>query len=253
MHLFPSDIHFSILEDPFQYQIMRNEFCSTVRTPVLDFLIKSAQQLEVPPIVKYAGLSFFAERFYPIISSSSWLIVNFHHIGTDQTLAGESYVTLSPGFLVIIDTDSLGHWLLQPVRESNLQLFALISIWISSKIHDSHPLSVKKLKTVADKIIQEQHYTTRDFADAVLDFEIGTSNIAYRFLEDLVIQLKEVAIVGYHLNFEVCMDIMDLLYEKEETSDLYSSPLKHEMGIKEEEIIEVVRDILTHVLQPCSW
>ncbi|KAI3736084.1 hypothetical protein L6452_15617 [Arctium lappa] len=230
---------------------MTNELCATVRTPVLGFLIQSAQQLEVPPIVKYAGLSFFAERFYPIISR--------------------------------FKQDSLGHWLLQPVRESNLQLFALISIWISSKIHDSHPLSVKKLKTVADKIIQDQHYTTRDFADAevifmqVLDFEIGTSNIAYRFLEDLVIQLKEVATVGYHLNFEVCMDIMDLLYEKEETSALYSSPcflaasilvasyvitvpkqrwefpllpwVRHEMGFKEEEMIEVVRDILSHVLQ----
>ncbi|KAJ9546898.1 hypothetical protein OSB04_019441 [Centaurea solstitialis] len=195
--------------------------------------------------------------------------------------------------------DSLGHWLLQPVRESNLQLFALISIWISSKIHDSHPLSVTKLKTMADKTIEQQHYTTRDFADAemifmkVLDFEIGTLNIAYWFLEDLVIHLKEVATVGYHLNFEVCMDIMDLLYEKEETSALYASPrslaasilvasyvitvpkqtwefpilpwdvfellnirnncvtVKHEMGCKEEELVQVVKDILTHVLQPC--
>ena len=35
---------------------------------------------------------------------------------------------------------------------------------------------------------------------------------------------REVATVGDHLNIEVCMDIMDLLYEKEETSTLYSSP-----------------------------
>ncbi|GJY60692.1 cyclin-J18 isoform X1 [Tanacetum coccineum] len=126
--------------------------------------------------------------------------------------------------------DSIGHWLLQPARESNLQLFSLIALWISSKIHDSRHLSVKRLKTLADKTIQEQHYTTRDFAEAevifmqVLNFEIGTSDIVYRFLEDLLIQLKEVATVGDHLNIEVCMDIMDLLYEKEETSTLYSSP-----------------------------
>ncbi|MFS8034634.1 putative cyclin [Helianthus anomalus] len=122
-----------------------------------------------------------------------------------------------------------GHWLLQPVTESNLQLFALIAIWISSKIHDSRPLTVKKLKILADKIIHEQHYTTRDFAEAevifmqVLNFEIGTSDIVFRFLEDLLIQLKEVATIGDHMNLEVCMDIMDLLYEKEETTTLYTS------------------------------
>ncbi|XP_052619677.1 cyclin-J18 isoform X1 [Lactuca sativa] len=177
---------------------MTNELCSTVRIRVLDFLIQSAQQLEVPPVVKYSALSLFAERFYPIVSR--------------------------------FEQESTGHWLLQPVRESNLQLFSLIAIWISSKIDDSLPLSVKKLKSLADKIIQEQHYTTRDFAEAevifmkVLDYEIGTSDIVFRFLEDLVIQLKEVATVGEHLDFEVCMDIMDLLYEKEETSTLYNSP-----------------------------
>ncbi|KAM0057297.1 putative cyclin [Helianthus debilis subsp. tardiflorus] len=59
----------------------------------------------------------------------------------------------------------------------------------------------------------------------VLNFEIGTSDIVFRFLEDLLIQLKcvEVATIGDHMNLEVCMDIMDLLYEKEETTTLYTS------------------------------
>ncbi|KAI3670550.1 hypothetical protein L1987_87888 [Smallanthus sonchifolius] len=58
------------------------------------------------------------------------------------------------------------------------------------------------------------------------------------FLEDLLIQLKEVAKNEDHLNFEVCMDIMDLLlYEKEETTTLYSSP--HSL----------VASILNHVLR----
>ncbi|KAL8265916.1 hypothetical protein R6Q59_003260 [Mikania micrantha] len=182
---------------------MTNDLSSNARIRVLDFFIQSAQQLEVPPIVKYTALSFFAERFFPIIFRSS--------------------------------QDITGHWLLQPVRESNLQLFALIAIWISSKIHDTRPLTIQKLKTLADKIIHEQHYTIRDFAEAplmtslfsilkVLNFDIGTSDIAYRLLEDLLIQLKEVATIGAHLNLEVCMDIMDLLYEKEETTTLYNSP-----------------------------
>ncbi|RVW89183.1 Cyclin-J18 [Vitis vinifera] len=123
-----------------------------------------------------------------------------------------------------------GSWLLQPMRESHLQLFALISIWISSKIHDSRPLSMKSLKSLGDGIINEQHFTTRDFLEAevvlmqVLNFEIGASNIAFVFLEELLIQFKGIAKVGELVNFEACLDIMDLLYEKEETSVLYSSP-----------------------------
>ncbi|XP_076906582.1 cyclin-J18-like isoform X2 [Bidens hawaiensis] len=236
-------------------------------------------------MVKYTAFSFFAQRFCPIISRS---------------LQGVT-----------------GHWLLQPVRESNLQLFALIAIWISSKIHDSLPFTVRKLKSLADKTIHEQHYTTRDFAEAevifmqVLKFEIGTSDITFRFFEDLLIQLKcvpiylfrtfmfnflcfnlialhyfsfcefrEVATIGDHLDLEVCMDIMDLLYEKEETTTLYDSPqslaasilvasyvisvpkqrwefplipwVKYGMACKEEEIIQVVTYILKHVLQPSS-
>lgn len=37
-------------------------------------------------------------------------------------------------------------------------------------------------------------------------------------------QLRAVAQVGEHVKFEACMDVMDLLYENEETSVLYSSP-----------------------------
>ncbi|KAK4261855.1 hypothetical protein QN277_004797 [Acacia crassicarpa] len=121
-------------------------------------------------------------------------------------------------------------WLFHPVTESNLQLFALISLWISSKMHDSHPLSVRCLKSLANNIIKDQHFATRDFLEAevlfmqVLNFEIGTTNIAFLNLEELWMQIKRVAIVGDLINFEACMEIMDLLYEKEETSFLHKSP-----------------------------
>ncbi|KAM7463368.1 hypothetical protein LguiA_031489 [Lonicera macranthoides] len=231
---------------------MTSELSSTTRVRVLEFLIESSHQLEVPPIVKYSALSLFADRFYRSVSRQS---------------------------------NNIAHWLLHPMRESNLQLFALVSIWISSKIHDSGPLSVKNLKSLGDKAIKEQHFTTRDFLEAevilmqALDFEIGASNIAFTFLEELLIQLKGVAKVGEHVTFEACMDIMDLLYEKEETSIHYSSPrslaasilarvffmkirlificlflfwlaVKFVTSCKEEDIIELVRDILKHVLEP---
>ncbi|XP_058079608.1 cyclin-J18 isoform X2 [Magnolia sinica] len=173
-----------------------------VRDHVLEFLIFSSMQLRLAPIVKYTALSLFSDRFFPSLQRKTRFLQ---------------------------DNDS-GNWLLQPLRESNLQLFALISIWISSKMHNTCPLSVKSLKSLGDEIIKDQHFTTRDFAEAelvflkVLRFEIGASNIAFVFLEELLIQFRAVAKVGDILNFDVCMDIMDLLYETEETLILYTTP-----------------------------
>ncbi|KAL6495119.1 hypothetical protein OROGR_030801 [Orobanche gracilis] len=123
------------------------------------------------------------------------------------------------------------NWLLHPIEESNLQLFALVSLWVTSKIHDTPPVSVKSLKLLGDKLIKEQHYTKMDLLEAemvlmqVLGFGIGMSNIAFLIFEELVIQLKVVARVGEHVKYEACMDILDLLYECEEmTSLLQSSP-----------------------------
>ncbi|XP_075496400.1 cyclin-J18 isoform X2 [Primulina tabacum] len=164
-----------------------------LRFGVIEFLIQSAQLLEVSTIVKYSALSLFVERFYPALSRFE-------------------------------DDKGTKNWLLRPIRESNLQLFALVSIWLSSKIHDMTPLSVEVLKSFGDDFIKEQHYTKRDLLDAVLKFEIGTSNIAFIMVDELLSQLKVIARVGEHVNFEVCMDVLDLLYEKEATSLLYNSP-----------------------------
>nr|GMD24756.1 cyclin-J18 isoform X1 [Ipomoea batatas] len=71
------------------------------RRRVLGFLIQSAHDLHVSPIVKYSALSLFADRFYPSLSRK----------GMDKE-----------------------NWLLDPMRESNLQLFALASVWISCKV-----------------------------------------------------------------------------------------------------------------------
>ncbi|KAG8634820.1 hypothetical protein MANES_17G089333v8 [Manihot esculenta] len=172
---------------------------SDLRLLAVEFLIESAHRLEATPIVKYTALSLLADRFYPSLSRS-------------------------------VGQRKMGNWLLQPMTQSNLQLFALVSIWISSKIHDSCPLSVKSLKTLGDKSIKEQHFTARDFLEAevvflqVLNYEIGAGNIAFVFLEELLAQFRGVAKNGELIDFEACMDIMDLLYEKEETSVLYSSP-----------------------------
>ncbi|KDP38176.1 hypothetical protein JCGZ_04819 [Jatropha curcas] len=170
-----------------------NDRSSNLRLLAVEFLIESAHQLKVTPIVKYTALSLFADRFHPSLSR-------------------------------FVGQHDKGNWLLHPLTESNLQLFALVSMWISSKIHDSRPFSVKMLKNLSDKSIREQHFTSRDFLEAVLNYEIGAGNIAFAFLEDLLAQFRAVAKVGEFVNIEACMDIMDLLYEKEKTSILYCSP-----------------------------
>ncbi|XP_056165099.1 cyclin-J18 isoform X2 [Syzygium oleosum] len=218
-----------------------------------EFLILSAQGLGVDPVVKYTALSLFADRFCASLARSE-------------------------------GSNAIQHWLLQPIRESNLQLFSLVSIWISSKIHLSRPLSVKTLKTWGDRIITEQHFTTRDFFEGeviflqMLNFEIGSASDAFMFLEQLHIQFKEVAAVGKLLSFQACTDVMDLLYEKEEMTRLYRSPrplaasilvcsylmtvpkqslefpilawVKFAALCEEEEVKEVVKVILGHVFEP---
>ncbi|XP_057776161.1 cyclin-J18-like isoform X2 [Salvia miltiorrhiza] len=108
------------------------------------------------------------------------------------------------------------NWLLHPIGECNLQLFALVSLWISSKIHDSPSLSVKNFKSLGDNFIKEQHFTMGDILEAVLQFGIGMSKIAFASVEELLVQFKAVAQVGEHVKFEACIDVMDLLYENEE-------------------------------------
>nr|AFK39604.1 unknown [Medicago truncatula] len=73
------------------------------RLNTVEFLIKSAQHLQVSPIVKYSAFSFFADRFFSSL----------------------------PTF---IQRGSSSSWLLKPVTESTLQLFVLISLWISTKV-----------------------------------------------------------------------------------------------------------------------
>lgn len=112
----------------------------------------------------------------------------------------------------------------------------------------------------------------------VLEFEIGTSNIAFVSLVELHDQLKVVARAEKHVDFDSCMDILELLYEKEVKSVLYSSPcslaasvmvaayvitvpaeecefpilpwVKFATLCREEDILDSVREILKHIFDP---
>ncbi|TYH96450.1 hypothetical protein ES332_A12G178000v1 [Gossypium tomentosum] len=210
--------------------------------------LRKKSQLRASPIVKYSALSLFADRFLPSLTT------------------------------LIKTRNKIRSWLLRSMEESNLQLFSLISIWISSKVEFLDFMIAILL--FRNEFIKDQHFTIRDFVEAVLNFEIRISNVAFIFLEEFFIQFKGVAKVGGLVSFEACMDMMDLLYEKEETSLLFSAPrslaasilvasyvvtvpkqqwefpvlpwVKFVTSYKEEDIGEKVKDILTHVFEPHS-
>ncbi|XP_074581102.1 cyclin-J18-like [Curcuma longa] len=228
----------------------------SLRHRLVEFLLHATSQLQCRPIVKYTALTFFVDRFLP------------------------SLCRKAPS----LEEKDGGSWLLRPVRESNLQLFSLASIWISNKIHDSSPFSVKSLKALGDKLITDQHFTTKDFVEAELVFmevsgyDIGASSIAFIFLEDLLIQFRTLSKLGEHVSLDASIDILDLLYETEETSMLFTSPcllasavliaayvicvpkqcwefplipwVKFVTNYSEEEIAKTVAAILVHVLKP---
>ncbi|KAJ4767275.1 cyclin J18 [Rhynchospora pubera] len=166
----------------------------SLRRRLLEFHLQASHHLQLRPIVKYTSLSFFLDRFMPSLQRGSF---------TEKMQGG-----------------NCKSWLLEHLRESNLQLFVLISIWISSKIHDSQSLSVRSLKALSDKIISDQHFTSRDFSDAVIGYDIGTSKIVFLHLEDFFIQLRGLSKLGEIIEMDTCMEIMDLLYE-EDTSSLF--------------------------------
>ncbi|XP_057515964.1 cyclin-J18-like [Amaranthus tricolor] len=223
----------------------------TLRLDALNFLIKSAEKLKLSQAVKYASLSLFAHRFFVSLTSST------HR-----------------------------HWLLEkPIKFPNLQLFSLVSLWISSKTYDSPPISLKSLKSISDQLIKDQHFTKSDFLDAevvflqTLNFEVGTlKNSAFLVVQELLMKLKEVARVGDLVSFDACCDVMDLIYVNDEISRLFEeSPvysaaailssvyaitvpkqtcefpvvswMNFVTGCKEEDLMLIVKLIFHHVFQ----
>ncbi|VAH88606.1 unnamed protein product [Triticum turgidum subsp. durum] len=115
---------------------------SSRRSHLLQFLLHASNRLDLRPIVKYSALSFFDGRFLPALPRKM-------------------------GFYGARSGWAIRSWLIEPLRDSNLELFVLVAVWIASKIHEMRPLSVKSLKALSDRIIADQHFTCRDFADAV--------------------------------------------------------------------------------------
>ncbi|KAJ1298065.1 hypothetical protein BS78_01G424800 [Paspalum vaginatum] len=232
---------------------------SSRRRHLLQFLLHASKRLDLCPIVKYAALDFFAGRFLPALPRKM-------------------------GFCGARSGRAVRSWLLEPLRDSNLELFSLVAVWIASKIHDRRALSVKNLKALGDRIIRDQHFTCRDFSNAelvfleVVEHNIGSSSIAFIYLEELLINFREISKLGDLLDMDVCMEILDILYETEDTSLLFNSPcslaasalvaayvisvpkqawefpvlpwVRFATSYDEEEIIKTVLTILVHVLKP---
>jgi len=110
-----------------------------------------------------------------------------------------------------------------------------------------------------------------------VEHNIGSSRIAFIYLEELLIHFREISKLGDLLDLDVCMEILDILYENEDTSLLFNSPrslaastlvaayaisvpkqtwefpilpwVKFATSYDEEEIMKIVLTILLHVLK----
>nr|CAD1837371.1 unnamed protein product [Ananas comosus var. bracteatus] len=216
------------------------------RHGLLEFLLQASL---LRPVVKYTALAFFAHRFLPSLIEDD-------------------------------GANARSCWLLRPLRESNLQLFALVSIWISTKVIRTRlygGTSIRMRVSISSFELRIRSECRR-LRFQVLGYDIGASNIAFVHLEDLLVQFRELSKLGELVALDVCMEIMDLLYETEDASLLFRAPyalaastlvtayvisvpkqrwefpllpwVKFVTSYDEEEIAEIVTRILTHVLQP---
>ncbi|XP_057860699.2 cyclin-J18 isoform X2 [Cryptomeria japonica] len=167
---------------------------SSYRRAALAFLIHITQELRSRPLTKYTALCFFGDRFLRALPARGRAWENDREI----------------------------RWI-EPCKESNLQLFALISVWIASKIHETRPIYVGSLKSISDELITEQHFTIRDFIEATIHFNLRTGNIIFMCLEDLLIQFRNTAVSAKDLKSSVCLDVLDIMYESEDLCSTFLS------------------------------
>ncbi|XP_024386248.1 cyclin-J18-like isoform X2 [Physcomitrium patens] len=103
--------------------------------------------------------------------------------------------------------------------ETSVQFHSLLSLWIASKLHETPPLSIRKLQNIAKKLIPDHYYTKKDFIDAeikfleAIDFDLKTGPLLSTYIEELLSEIrgksKEIAKL---VSLELCLAILDLLY-----------------------------------------
>ncbi|VAI07889.1 unnamed protein product [Triticum turgidum subsp. durum] len=82
---------------------------SSRRSHLLQFLLHASNRLDLRPIVKYSALSFFDGCFLPALPRKM-------------------------GFCGARSERAVRLWLIEPLGDSNLELFALVAVWIASKV-----------------------------------------------------------------------------------------------------------------------
>uniref|UniRef100_A0A7I3ZZV7 Cyclin N-terminal domain-containing protein n=1 Tax=Physcomitrium patens TaxID=3218 RepID=A0A7I3ZZV7_PHYPA len=86
-------------------------------------------------------------------------------------------------------------------------------------LHETPPLSIRKLQNIAKKLIPDHYYTKKDFIDAeikfleAIDFDLKTGPLLSTYIEELLSEIrgksKEIAKL---VSLELCLAILDLLY-----------------------------------------
>lgn len=97
-----------------------------------------SQRLDLQPIVKYSALAFFADRFLPALPRCPIILESFVVWRTIVLISRPGCVR-KMGFCGARSGRVVRSWLLEPLRDSNLELFALVAVWIASKVRHCEP------------------------------------------------------------------------------------------------------------------
>ncbi|CAM6084310.1 unnamed protein product [Calypogeia fissa] len=108
---------------------------------------------------------------------------------------------------------------LYPLQACNLQILALVSFWIASKIHETKAVSLEQLRKLASSLIADQHFTKNDFIEAEIilmkgiKFDLTTGPQIFYAMDDLLVKFRKTARVGRFVKLQTCVTIIDLLYD----------------------------------------
>ncbi|KAG0590890.1 hypothetical protein M758_1G128400 [Ceratodon purpureus] len=104
-------------------------------------------------------------------------------------------------------------------RETDVQFNCLLCLWIASKLHETPPISIRKLQNLAKRTITDHYYTRRDFISAEVKFmkDIGynltTGPLVSTYIEELLAKFSQKSTeVGTNVSLKLCLAILDLLY-----------------------------------------
>ncbi|BBN14662.1 hypothetical protein MPTK1_6g13410 [Marchantia polymorpha subsp. ruderalis] len=159
----------------------------------LTFLLHLSEILEVEPITKYCALLFYEDRLLPLLRGL-----------TEE----EGRINLNSG-----------HFRVYPLTLCNLQLLGSACFWISAKLHENEVPSAKTLKSLLRECVTGASFKRKDIIGAerlvleAINYDITCGPTVYSLLQILLVNLRNVTILGDFITSKACEYLLDIVYD----------------------------------------